>query len=149
MYFCQHFHSLHNRTISVSLCAIGIRNKFGCTLVNIFTLLTLGLEVIKLEFILRLKIERIDWLLADTSLYFWELKQVRSSQTLKCFRKPKWRNLDFRCLFLLNFQIEIIVELPCRIRVYLKANGISHSYQLDMSVFILRVVGWYLSLTFC
>ena len=29
-----------------------------------------GLEVIKLEFILRLKIKRNDWLLADIELYF-------------------------------------------------------------------------------
>ena len=39
-----------------------------CGKVRVFCVLTVGLEVIKLEFILRLKIKRNDWLLADTCL---------------------------------------------------------------------------------
>ena len=29
-----------------------------------------------------------------------------------------------------------------------KPNGISHCYQLDLSIFVLRVFGWYFSLLF-
>ena len=39
-----------------------------------------GLEVIKLELIIRLKIKRNDWLLADTCIYFESETYTQSAQ---------------------------------------------------------------------